>query len=97
MVLNGGIRISGGFTFRGMILSEKDIDISGNGNKVEGAIISRNEVRVDRPNDSDSELTGTAVVRFNRCTIDSIMEDLNPPNGANRQLRLTSAWSELVR
>ena len=97
VVLNGGIRLSGGFTFRGMILSEKDIDINGNGNKVEGAIISRNEVRVARPNDSGSELGGNAVVRFNRCTIDAIMGELNPPGGANRQVRLTSAWSELVR
>jgi cytoskeletal protein CcmA (bactofilin family) len=32
----------GGFTFRGVAVSEQDIDISGTGNKIQGAVISQN-------------------------------------------------------
>jgi hypothetical protein len=96
LVLNGGIRISGGFVFRGIILADKDIDMQGTGNKVEGAIISRNEVRIDRPNDSDSEISGDAVIRFNRCAINSVMNSLNPVGGVPRVLRTTN-WAELLR
>lgn len=96
IVVNGGLRISGGFIFRGIIVSTHDIDISGTGNKVEGAIVSQNEVRVDRPSDTDSEVLGNAVVRFNRCAINSVMGAVNP-GGSLRVAGRTVGWSELVR
>lgn len=96
-VVNGGLRISGGFIFRGLVLSTHDIDITGTGNKVEGAIVSKNQVRVDRPNDSDSEILGNAVVRFNRCAINRVMETVNAGGVASLRMTRTFAWAEVVR
>jgi hypothetical protein len=96
MVMNGGIRISVGFIFRGLIVSTHDIDITGTGNKVEGAIVSQNELRVDRPADSESDVLGNAVVRFNRCAVDAVTKVIDG-GGMDRRLSLTFGWTELVR
>jgi hypothetical protein len=96
IVLNGGIQITGNFVFRGLILAENDIDMGGTGNKVEGAIMSRNEVRVTRENDSDSEILGNAVIRFNRCAINQVMASVNPAGGGMIPQR-TERWAEVMR
>lgn len=96
LVLNGGVNISGGFIFRGLIVSTHDIDIYGTGNKVDGAIVSQNEVRVDRESDTDSEVSGNAVVTFNRCALNAVAQAIGG-DGSDLQLSRFLAWNELVR
>ena len=99
LVINGGVRINGGFVFRGVIVAENDVDIQGSGNKIEGAILSQNEVRVSRPNDTDSDFSGSVTVRYNACAIDRVIADVNDPGaGASpRVVSRTFGWSEIVR
>jgi hypothetical protein len=96
IVLNGGIEVTGNFAFRGLMVSTNDIDISGTGNKIEGAIVSQNEVRVVRPTDSESEVTGNAVVRFNRCALENVASAIGG-GGAVLVPTPTFGWTELVR
>jgi hypothetical protein len=77
-------------------VSTNDIDISGTGNKIEGAIVSQNEVRVVRPTDSESEVTGNAVVRFNRCALENVASAIGG-GGAVLVPTPTFGWTELVR
>lgn len=96
IVLNGGLQITGGFIFRGIMLSEGDIDLSGTGNKVEGAMISKNDVSVVRDSDVDSNVMGNAVVRYNKCAINNVLGTINPVGG-DPFIQRTSAWREIIR
>lgn len=96
IVLNGGLQITGGFIFRGIMLSEGDIDLSGTGNKIEGAMISKNDVSVVRDSDVDSNVMGNAVVRYNKCAINNVLGTINPVGG-DPIIQRTSAWQEIIR
>lgn len=99
MILNGTLNVQGNFVFRGIVLVERDIKITGgNGpflGKLEGTVVAFGE---------NSEVTdnvlGNATIRYNRCSINDAQNALN-----NRRLddqpqvlgNPVFAWYELVR
>ena len=97
IVINGRVVISGGFVFRGLVVAEHDIDISGQGNKVDGAVVSQNTVNVDLQTSSDveNEASGNTVIRYNKCALDNLRDKL----GADGVpvISPTFGWSELIR
>jgi len=99
MVLHGTLEIQGNFVFRGIVLVDKDLKVTGgNGpflGKLEGTVVAFGE---------NSEVTdnvlGNATIRYNRCSINDAQNALN-----NRRIddmpqvlgQPTFAWYELVR
>jgi hypothetical protein len=101
IVINGRLTIQGGFIFEGVIVGEQDIDISGTGNKISGAVISQNNVNLmqQAANDSTTTITGDAVIVSNRCAINQVAQVLNP-NFGNLTVGSNTrafAWAEIVR
>jgi hypothetical protein len=102
IVINGRLRIQGGFMFKGVIVGEQDIDIHGTGNKIQGAVISQNTVNVNQqnaPGDTTTSIGGNAVIVFNRCAINQLARVLNPDDESTNVItnRRTFAWAETVR
>lgn len=99
MILHGSLEIAGNFVFRGIILVDQDLKITGgNGQydgKIEGTIVAFGE----NSNVTDN-VNGNAMVRYNRCSINDAQNALN-----NRRIddmpqvvsAPTFAWFELVR
>jgi hypothetical protein len=99
MILNSTLEIQGNFVFRGIVLVDKDLKITGgNGpyvGKMEGTVVAFGE---------NSQVTdnvlGNATIRYNRCSINDAQNALN-----NRRLddmpqvlgNPVFAWYELVR
>jgi cytoskeletal protein CcmA (bactofilin family) len=97
IVINGRVVISGGFVFRGLVVAESDIDISGQGNKIDGAVVSQNTVNVELQTSSDieNETAGNTVIRYNKCALDNLRDKLGG-DGAP-VISPTFGWSELIR
>lgn len=99
LVLNGGIRMRGNATFKGIIISEGNFDLKGTPT-VEGALISlamdgQNEIDLD-----DSAIgAGHVTVKFNQCEIARAQEAWG--NVAGQQpptiVGSTFGWYEVVR
>jgi hypothetical protein len=107
IVINGRLRIQGNFAFRGVIVGEQDIDITGSsqqggGAKIQGAVISQNNVNVHQQQalgDTTTSISGNAVIVYNRCAINQVAKVLNPDDESTNitSNRRTFAWAETVR
>ncbi|HEX6913459.1 MAG TPA: hypothetical protein VF142_23845 [Longimicrobium sp.] len=104
IILNGSMQITGNFRFKGIMLIDGYIDMSGTGgqtgSKIEGAVVafgnntSRNS-RVD-----ESETQGNAVISYNRCEVNAAQEAYNRrarENPVYSPPTTTFAWYEVVR
>ena len=98
MVVNGRLKIRGNFVFRGLIVGEGDIDISGTGNKIEGAVVSAGTLNLSQQNVSDgqSSLTGNTTIRYNRCAINGVNNAMGSA-GDPLVVSRTFGWTEVVR
>lgn len=99
MVLHGTLDIQGNFVFRGIVLVDRDLKITGgNGpflGKLEGTVVAFGE---------NSEVTdnvlGNATIRYNRCSINDAQNAINNRLIEAQQQVMSSplfAWYELVR
>ncbi|HZG41349.1 MAG TPA: pilus assembly PilX N-terminal domain-containing protein [Longimicrobium sp.] len=98
IVLNGSLEIQGNFTFKGVILVEKDMFIRGGSagqeSKIEGSVIA-----FGASSTVEDNITGTATIKFNRCAIADAENALNSNALANAPQKrgLTYSWYELIR
>jgi hypothetical protein len=108
IVINGTLHLAGRFQFKGIILAERNVILSGGGNtnplSIEGAIVSAGEVIVDDEDPElleDSEASGRGLVRFNRCAIHQVQNAFNDRGvdgwGAPQVQGSTFNWFEVVR
>jgi catechol 2,3-dioxygenase-like lactoylglutathione lyase family enzyme len=94
--------LRGQLGFRGVIVSEQDIDMAGTGNKVQGAIISQNNINLNQQqaaNDTTSTIGGNAMVVFNSCAVAGVMQALNPDSTEVPTAAFASTfnWFERIR
>jgi hypothetical protein len=99
IVLNGSLEIQGNFTYKGVILVEKDMFIKGGSagqeSKIEGSVIS-----FGASSTVEDNITGTATIKFNRCAINDAQNALNSnalASAAQGRLGSTYNWYELIR
>jgi hypothetical protein len=99
MILNGTLDIQGNFVFRGIVLVDKDLKITGgNGpflGKLEGTVVAFGE------NSSVTDnVLGNATIRYNRCSINDAQNAMNNRLIDAQQQVMSQplfAWYELVR
>ena len=99
IILNGSLEIQGNFTFKGIILVEKDMFIRGGAagqeSKIEGGVIAFGSSSTVEDN-----ITGTATIKYNTCANAEAMAAFNQnalssaPQARNGS---TFAWYELIR
>jgi hypothetical protein len=104
IVVNGSLKITGNFLFKGIMLIDGYIDMTGTGgktgSKIEGSVVAfgRNTNQASRVDESQS--SGNAVIAYNRC---EVKEAQNSFNRRARQFptysapSTTFAWFEVVR
>jgi hypothetical protein len=99
VVLNGSLNIQGNFTYKGIILVEKDMFIrggqAGEESKIEGGVIA-----FGASSTVEDNITGTATIKFNRCAVRDAERALNIaglPDAPQVPLGGTFAWYELIR
>ena len=98
IVLNGSLEIQGNFTYKGVILVEKDLFIRGGAvgqeSKVEGSVIS-----FGASSTVEDNITGSATIKFNRCAITDAENALNGNalNNVPQGRGQTYSWYELIR
>ncbi|HET7231774.1 MAG TPA: hypothetical protein VFJ16_17310 [Longimicrobium sp.] len=101
IILNGSLNVQGNFIFRGIILVDQDLSISGGsgGNKFAGKI-EGTVVAFGTQSSVEDNVNGNATIRYNKCSIVDAQNALNdgrlddmPQVLANS----TFAWYELVR
>jgi hypothetical protein len=99
IVLNGSLEIQGNFTFKGIILVEKDMYIRGGAagqeSKIEGGVIAFGQSSTVEDN-----ITGTATIKYNTCANAEAMAAFNQnalQNAVQRRFGATFAWYELIR
>jgi hypothetical protein len=98
IVLNGSLHLRDRFVFKGLILAERDVRISGGGGNwppsIEGAIVARGGVAIEGG-------AGARAVRFNRCAIDRAQAAFNGPIpgtwGTPRLIGRPHGWFEVTR
>lgn len=99
MVLHGSLEIQGNFIFRGIILVDQDLKVTGGSGhfdgKLEGTVVAFGE------NSSvTDDVRGNAVIRYNRCSVNDAQNALNSRRLDQMPQVLgqpTFAWYELVR
>jgi hypothetical protein len=99
IILNGSLEIQGNFTFKGLILVEKDMYIRGGSageeSKIEGGVVA-----FGASSTVEDNITGTATIKYNTCANAEAMAAFNQDALANaNQSRngSTFAWYELIR
>ncbi|MBW3570280.1 MAG: hypothetical protein KY467_04165 [Gemmatimonadetes bacterium] len=99
IVLNGSLEIQGNFTYKGIILVEKDMFIrggqAGEESKIEGGVIAFGSSSTVEDN-----ITGTATIKFNRCAVRDAERALNAAglqSAPQQRAGSTFAWYELIR
>lgn len=109
IVLNGNLRITGNFVYKGIILVEGATDIhggGGNGSKIEGALVGLGTVNIcnigseqcaSEAVNEGSDLSSGAVIQYNRCAINSVQQFLNQQPVQQALREPTFAWFEVVR
>lgn len=104
IVVNGSLKISGNFLFKGLLLVEGYIDLSGTGgqtgSKIEGSVVAFGQNTNTRSRVDESETSGNAVIAYNRCSVNAAQQSFN--NRSQRFPRYqapstTFAWYEVVR
>jgi len=106
IVVNGDLHLTGSFVFKGMIVAERDVIVSGAGSgwppSIEGAVVSGGRVVIDRARTPpESGAGGSRAVRFNRCAVDRVRDAFNVLEDggwrAPRVLGRTHGWFEVLR
>lgn len=98
IVRNGTLRIRGNFLYGGIIVAEGRTEISGTP-LLEGAVITMGNETIIDPNDSATQ-SGTSVIRYNRCAVNSAQAGLGAASLDMREQVLgarTFSWFEVVR
>jgi hypothetical protein len=98
IVLNGALHLRDRFVFKGLILAEGDVRISGGGDgwppSVEGAVVAGGRVVFEGG-------AGERSLRFNRCAIERAQAAFNGPTpgawGTARLLGRPHAWMEITQ
>ena len=104
VVVNGSLKISGNFLFKGIMLIEGYIDMTGTGgrtgSKLEGSVIAFGEGTTQSSRVDESQTHGNAVISYNRCEVRKAQESFNR---RSRQFptfqtpSTTFGWYEVVR
>lgn len=104
IVLNGSLKITGNFRFKGIMLIDGYIDMSGTGgqtgSKIEGAVVAFGNNTNQRSRVDESETLGNAVISYNRCEVNAAQEAYNRrarENPVYSPPTATFAWYEVVR
>ncbi|HEU0053443.1 MAG TPA: hypothetical protein VFQ39_09715 [Longimicrobium sp.] len=113
VILNGDLRITGGFRYKGIILVEGNTDIHGGsggsgGSKIEGALLGLGDLEICGDNSSGecqnssgegdgTDISSGAVIQYNRCAINAVQDAINNNPIQDRPRSQTFAWYELVR
>jgi hypothetical protein len=99
IVLNGSLEIQGNFTFKGIIMVERDMFIRGGAagqeSKIEGGVIAFGSSSTVEDN-----ITGTATIKYNTCANAEAMAAFNQnalQTAAQTRDGSTFAWYELIR
>jgi hypothetical protein len=99
IVHNGSAEIRGNFVYNGIVLVERDLVIQGTGGtdgvKIEGAVVALGENSTIEDN-----LSGNAVVTFNRCVVNVAQASASErriESAAQMFRSSTFAWFEVVR
>jgi Tfp pilus assembly protein PilX len=104
IVVNGSLQITGNFKFKGILLIDGYIDMSGTGgqtgSKIEGSVVAfgNNTDRLSRVDESETQ--GNAVISYNRCQVNAAQEAYNRrarENPIYAPPTTTFAWYEVVR
>ncbi|CAA9327677.1 MAG: hypothetical protein AVDCRST_MAG68-2245 [uncultured Gemmatimonadetes bacterium] len=94
VVINGGLRVSGNFKYKGIIIVDGDLDVTGT-LQVEGAVIGLNAIQVGR--DGTNHLGGTVNITFDPCVNRRVQQAFNDDNPAFTLGRPLYGWFEVVR
>ncbi len=104
IVVNGNLKITGNFLFKGLLLIEGYIDMSGTGgqtgSKIEGAVVAFGEGTDQRSRVDESASSGNAVISYNRCAVNDAQESFNRRSRQFPRYQAPSstfAWYEVVR
>jgi hypothetical protein len=106
VVLNGDLHLTGGFVFRGLILAERRILVSGGGAgwppSVDGALVAVDGVQIDPALTPPGLGTaGHRAVRFDRCAVDRAVQAVESAGGerwrAAGVLGRSFGWFEVIR
>jgi len=99
MVMHGSLEIQGNFIFRGIILVDQDLKVTGTqgrfDGKLEGTVVAFGE-----NSQVTDDVRGNAVIRYNRCSVNDAQNALNRNRIDQMPQNLqqaTFAWYELVR
>lgn len=101
IIKNGSLNVQGNFIFRGIILVDQDLSISGGtgGNKFAGKI-EGTVVAFGTQSSVEDNVNGNATIRYNKCSIVDAQNALNSRRLDDMPQVLsnsTFAWYELVR
>jgi hypothetical protein len=104
IVVNGSLKITGNFLFKGLLLIEGYIDMSGTGgqtgSKIEGSVIAFGEGTNERSRVDESSSSGNAVISYNRCAVNEAQQSFNRRSREFPRYQAPSstfAWYEVVR
>jgi hypothetical protein len=104
IIVNGSLKITGNFLFKGIILIEGFIDMSGTGgrtgSKIEGSVVAFGEGTNHRSRVDESETSGNAVIAYNRCSVKAAQDSFNTRSQRFPRYQAPSttfAWYEVVR
>lgn len=103
IIVNGNLKITGNFIYRGIILVDGSMDVGGTGGKagstkIEGGVIATGTVTLSK--DGANKISGNAMIQYNACEIANanramMMSRLD--NGAQEFESGTTAWFEVIR
>ncbi len=105
IVYNGNFKIEGQFAFKGVILVQGTFEISGKGSddpqnspKVEGAVIGLGlNAQGQQSTVTDVQASGNSTVRYNRCAINLVTQQVQQNTPIRRMEGRTFGWFEVVR
>lgn len=104
IVVNGSLKVTGNFRFKGLLLIEGYIEMSGTGgqtaSKIEGSVIAFGQNTSQKSRVDDSATSGNAVIAYNRCAVNDAQDSFNRRSQRFPRYQAPSttfAWYEVVR
>jgi hypothetical protein len=104
IVVNGSLKITGNFLFKGLILIDGYIDMAGTGgktgSKIEGSVVAFGNNTGQKSRVDESETQGNAVIAYNRCAVKAAQDSFNSRSQRFPRYQAPSttfAWYEVVR
>jgi len=85
LLVDGNLSMSGGFVFQGLIIARGNVDITGTGGKILGAVMAAN-VNLN----PDNSVLGNASIRYSACTIVTALRSFAYPVRIPQR-----AWSDM--